>query len=171
MIKISVHFNIMSFGSCCIKVEEKIKSMITKSIIINGYQKGMLVNYEVTQTFYHSEKEAQEVNYVFPNDHKMCIYDTSFIIGKEIIKPVIRPKEEAKQIYENANKTGNTAIVVTNIDHGTTAVKIANIEPNIECKVIFKLVFPELKFPLDVYTPYGSENCFTLDSSQFLFQL
>ena len=61
--------------------------MNTKSVKIEGVQRGLLVNFEVTQTFYHTEKEAKEVSYVFPNDLKICIYDTTFVDGDEIIKP------------------------------------------------------------------------------------
>ncbi|KAK8895163.1 von Willebrand factor A domain-containing protein 5A [Tritrichomonas musculus] len=168
----------MVFGSCCILLNNNLISMDAKSIKIEGVQKGFLVNFEVTQTFIHSEKVSKEVHYVFPNDLKICIYDTTFVIGEEIIKPILQSKNEAKNTYNEAIKSGRTAVFGSNINNGLTEFKLGNVQPGIECKVILKIAFTSqitkekeffIKFPLDVYTPTGSVGC--LQASEVSFQL
>lgn len=137
-------------------------------------------HFEFIQTFYHSEEGPKEVSYIFPNDHKICIYDTIFVVGEEIIKPKIKSKEEAKKTYDEAVKSGRTAVYGTNIGNGMSQFNIGNIEPNIECKVILKIAFTGqvtseksfyIKFPIDVYTPSGSSGCLNVNNSQFFFTL
>ena len=81
-----------------------------KSIKIDGVQRGLLVNFEIIQTFYHSEKESKKVSYIFPNDLKECICDTTFFVGDIIIKPKLKVKEKASKIYEEAVSSVKTAI-------------------------------------------------------------
>ncbi|KAK8842130.1 von Willebrand factor A domain-containing protein 5A [Tritrichomonas musculus] len=170
----------MVFGTCCILIDDHIKSMNTKSVKIEGVQRGLLVNFEVTQTFIHTEKEAKEVSYVFPNDLKICIYDTTFVVGDEIIKPKLQSKDEAKKTYDEAVDAGHTAVLGINIGYGMTQFKLGNVQPETECKVILKLAFTGhitkeksffVKFPIDVYTPSGSRGCLDINSSEFSFKL
>lgn len=170
----------MVFGSCCIVDDDRVKSMNTKSVKIEGVQRGLLVNFEVTQTFYHTEKEEKKVSYVFPNDLKICIYDTTFVVGDEIIKPKLQSKEEAKKTYDEAVKSGHTAVLGLNIGYGMTQFMLGNVQPETECKVILKIAFTGqvtkeksffIKFPIDVYTPSGSRGCLDVNATDFSFQL
>lgn len=170
----------MVFGSCCFVKNGELNEMNAKSVTINGIQRGLIFNFEVTQTFVHYESDAQEINYIFPNDLKICIYDTTFIVGKEIIKPKLKAKEEAYEIYKEAVSAGRTAIYGSNIDNGLTQFKLGNVMPNIECKVILQISFIAqqtnektfyIKFPIDVYTPNGSKGCLNLFFSNFLFKI
>ena len=77
----------MIIGSCCYLTNEGKQNIDAKSIKIYGIQRSLLVNFEVEQTFSHSEKEPKEITYLFPNDNKICIYDITFIVGEEIINP------------------------------------------------------------------------------------
>ncbi|KAK8846018.1 von Willebrand factor A domain-containing protein 5A [Tritrichomonas musculus] len=88
----------MGFGSCCVLSDGRLINMNAKSIKIECFQRGFLVNFGIIQTFTHSENRAKEVYYVFSNDLKICIYDTIFVVGQEIIKPKLQPKEEAKNL-------------------------------------------------------------------------
>ena len=155
--------------------------MSAKSININGFQQSLILNFEVEQSFYHNEESLQDIFYIFPNDFKICIYDITFVVGEEIIKPILKSKIEAKKIYEEAVKSGRTAIFGTNVDHGMTKFKIGNVQPNVECKVILKMVFTGqmtseksffIKFPIDVYNCGGSCGCLQIgNNSEFLFHL
>lgn len=139
------------------------------------------MNFEVEQSFYHNEESLQDVFYIFPNDFKICIYDITFVVGEEIIKLIMKSKIEAKKTYEEAVETGRTAVFGTNIDHGMAKFKIGNVQPNVECKVILKMIFTGqmtseksffIKFPIDVYNCGGSCGCLQIGSnSEFLFHL
>ena len=168
----------MVFGTCCILLNNSLINMNAKSIQIEGVQRGFIVNFEITQTFTHSEKSAKEVHYVFPNDLKICIYDTTFVVGDEIIKPILQSKNEAQNTYNEAIKSGYTAVYGSNIDDGLTEFKLGNVQPETECKVILKIAFTGqltkekeffIKFPLDIYNPSGSVGC--LQASSFSFKL
>ena len=170
----------MSFGSCCISEDNENIEMEAKSVQIKGNQCGLLFNFELIQTFYHTQQNPQEVSYLFPNDLKICIYDTTFVVGKEIIKPKLEPKEEAEEIYEESVMRGHTAIYGSNIANGLTKFKLGNVPANTDCKVILKIAFTGnvtkqnsffVKFPLDVFTPSGSKNCLDVLSSDFIFHL
>ena len=174
------HNKNMLFGSLCFLDNNVLQGMTPKSIIINGFQRSLIVNFEVEQSFYHSEKNVKEISYIFPNDFKICIYDTTFIVGDEIIKPKIKSQEEAKATYKEAVDSGHTAIYGTNIGDGMTRVKIGNVPPDVECKVILKIAFTGnminektfyIKFPIEVYSSYGPCGCLKVDKSEFSFQL
>lgn len=51
----------MVFGSCCFIEDDQIREMNAKSVRIEGTQHGMIVNFEVIQTFSHSQKDPKEV--------------------------------------------------------------------------------------------------------------
>lgn len=170
----------MVFGSCCYFKDDRLTGLKAKSVKIEGSQAGLITNFELTQTFIHSENESQEVHYVFANDLKICIYDITFILNDEIIKPTLQSKEEAEKTYKEAVDDGRTAVFGSNIQHGMTEFKIGNLQPETECKVVLKIAFIAqktneksffIKFPLDVYTPSGSNGCLDVNSSEFMFKL
>lgn len=169
----------MSLGSCCYIEEDELKDMDIKSVSIEGVQNDLIVNFEVTQTFKHQEKKEKEIHYVFPNDLKICIYGLTFVVGDEIIIPVLKSKKEAKKTYDEAVEDGYTVVYGSNVFNGLTEFKLGNVPPNTECKVILKIAFTAqltqennffIKFPLDIYTPSGSLSCLS-PSSNFSFKI
>lgn len=170
----------MVFGSCCTLTKNRLTAMKAKSVKIEGFQRGLIVNFEVTQTFYHTNKSAKEISYVFPNDFKICIYEVTFVVGDEIIKPKLASIEEATKTYEEAVNSGHMSVLGSNISYGLTHFELGNLPPNTECKVIIKIAFTAqlskektffIKFPLDVYTPSGSKKCLGIDVSEFSFTI
>ena len=158
----------MSFGTFCVLIHEDFYKMKAKSVTIEGAQQGLILNLEITQTFKNNQSTPQQISYIFPNDMKLCIYDTTFIVGDKMIKPQMTTREEAKKIYDEAVKKQKIAIYGSNIAQGLTEFKIGNLLPQQICKVILKVVFTGnftgsnsffFKFPLDVYTPSGSKDC------------
>lgn len=165
----------MSFGTCCFRKSDDAFCMMTSNKVqIEGFQKGLILNLEVTQTFMNTYEDEAEICYVFPNDMKICIYETTFILGYQIIQPQLIGREEAHQIYQKAVNSGVTAMYGANIAEGLTEFKIGNLPINQECSVILKMAFKanlidlrtfNFKFPLDVYTPDGSLNCLNYKSN------
>lgn len=45
---------------------------------INGFQKGLIMNLEVTQTF-----QNVEISYIFLNDMKICVYGIIFVLEND----------------------------------------------------------------------------------------
>lgn len=166
----------MTFGTCCILQGNDFLKMKPKSIKIEGFQKGLLLNFEFKQIFKHSQPQPEKISYIFPNDCKMCVYDVTFVVGDKIIKPEIKSRKEAIETYEEATSEGNTAIYGANISKELNEFKLGNLPPKTECQVIQKIAFIAnqinensffIKFPLDVYTPYGSVECLNIKSNFF----
>ncbi|KAK8838496.1 von Willebrand factor A domain-containing protein 5A [Tritrichomonas musculus] len=167
----------MSFGSCCILEKSDFYKMKPKKVEINGFQKGLIMNLEVTQTFQNKSEKNVEISYIFPNDMKICIYGITFVLGNKIINPIIRERKEAIEIYNKSINRGNCAFYGSNIADGLTEFKIGNLNPQIECKIIIKMALKAvitdrrtffIKFPLDVYTPSGSVDCLNVYSNFFM---
>lgn len=87
----------MTFGTCAIFDNNSFKPMTSSLVKIDGVQHSLLTNFEILQTFKHNESDAKkkEVKYLFPTDLKICLYDITFVVGTEIIKPQLKAKEEA----------------------------------------------------------------------------
>ena len=168
--------NQSAFGSLIMFNGQTISQIPAESIKIEGVQHSLLANFEMTQTFKHYERSPQDISYLFPTDLKICIYDLTFVIGKEIVKPELKPKTEAKETYDQAVEEGYTAIYGADFSDGLTEIQLGNIEPNLECKIILKIAFEAnliddrqffIKFPLGVYTPNGKIECLTTKNFQF----
>ena len=84
----------MTFGSCCILKGSTFNKMDAKSIKIEGIQRGLIISCQITQIFMNSSRNQKEAYYIFPNDFKFCIYNTTFVVGDKIIKPKLVSKEE-----------------------------------------------------------------------------
>lgn len=171
----------MSFGSCCVEKGENFFIKTPKSIKIEGVQQNLIINLEITQTFKNKNNSKEEsISYIFPNDSKLCIYDTVFVIGDNIIRPKLTTKKEADKIYEEAFENHKFTICGSNIAGGLTEFKIGKLPPKTELKIILKIVSTchlvsqnlfSFKFPLDVRTPSGSiESIYTYSKFSFKIQ-
>lgn len=148
-------------------IDDHIQIIKMKSVKINGFQQGLLFNFEIIQSFFHIEKDQKEVGYTFSNDFKMCIYDITFILGDKIFKPKLQARQEIEMVDQtNINKM--------------IQIKLGNLQPDTECNVILKLAFVGqiingnsffVKFPIDFYTSSKSFGYFDVDASNFYFQL
>ncbi|KAK8840703.1 von Willebrand factor A domain-containing protein 5A [Tritrichomonas musculus] len=172
--------NSPSFGTMCFIQNNTFKMTNAESVKIKGVQHGLIVNFEIIQTFYHTEKSIQEVRYIIPNDHKFCIYGITFSINEKIIETRLKPKEEAQLTYTEAVNSGKKAVYAANNAYGLTEIQVGNIEPNEKCRVIINAAFTAqgtienkffIKFPLDVYTPSGSVGCLDAINSNFSFKI
>lgn len=164
----------MSFGSCYILKDNDFDKLESHNVDIAGSQIGLIMNIELTQCFMNTTEETAQISYIFPNDMKICIYEITFVMNNEIIKPKLIEKNEAIKIYDEMVKTGKTAIYCSNIADGLTEFKLGNLPVHSECKVILKMAFKGnlidfhtffFKIPLDVYTPNGSVECINIKSN------
>lgn len=155
---------------CIIKESEGRTSAPIKSIDITGLQTGVINTYTVKQVFKNEGSEVVEAKYVMPNDGKLCQYDMKFLIGDEVIKPIVEKKKEAEEVYLEAKESGNASILSVQLPDGLTEFHIGNIPSDTEVEVNYKVSFVSTtsgdrryitKFPLSVCSPRGSESCLT----------
>jgi hypothetical protein len=179
----SAHFisKRMVLGTCVVHLPEGRQQLAPHSISIEGVQSGFIVSFTVKQAFTHSHGGAKEMSYIVPNNSKLCMYDTTFRIGSEVIKPKIHEKKQAEAIYLEAKKSGHAALIASNLGNGLVEFKLGNIGPGVQCQVECRCavagssVGPDgifVKFPLDCCTPSGSVHCVTtLLRGKFNFSL
>jgi hypothetical protein len=139
-------------------------------VTVTGEQVGLLVGFEMTQVFVHTNPGSVDIRYVTPNDCSQCVYDTTFRVGAEVLKPVLQAKGVAERQYEAARREGRTAVLGSNLGNGLVEFKVGNVAQGVPVSVTMKLALTaaskgeretQFKFPLDVATPSGSVSCVT----------
>ena len=134
----------------------------------------------VTQEYHNPYDEKIEAVYVFPLPQNAAVTDFLMIIGDREIRGMIREREQAERIYEEAKSRGYRAAILTQERPNIFTQKVANIEPghdiNIQTTFFntldyvdgeFEFVFPTVvgpKFNPDYWTdgvtavPAGKEG-------------
>jgi Ca-activated chloride channel family protein len=92
---------------------------------ISGYMASTIVEQQYTNPY----KEAIEAVYVFPLPSMAAIHDFVMEIGNQKIVGVVRPREEAERIYQEAKERGQTASLLTQERPNIFTQNVANIEP------------------------------------------
>lgn len=90
---------------------------------------GFVASVNVTQTFTNPYDTKIEAVYVFPLPRDAAVTDFLLTIGERRIRGLIREKEEAEKIYEEAKSAGHVAALLTQQRPNVFDQKVANIEP------------------------------------------
>ena len=126
--------------------------------------KGMVVNATVDQMFTNNTNMPIEAVYVFPLSTNAAVNDMKMIIDNRIIQGVVKEKEEAKKVYDQAKKEGKRTTLTTQNRPNIFTNKLANIMPG--DTIVVRLSYVEdihydnekfsLRFPLVVAPRYIS---------------
>ncbi len=84
----------------------------------------------VEQQFYNPFTVKIEATYIFPLPQNAAVTDFIMVIGKRKIRGLIREKEEAEKIYEEAKRQGYVASLLKQERPNIFTQKVANIEPH-----------------------------------------
>jgi Ca-activated chloride channel family protein len=90
---------------------------------------GNVSRVEVTQTFENPFNNPLEAVYKFPLPDEAAVDDMEIKVGDRIIRGVIKKREEAKQIYEQAKQEGKTAALLDQERDNIFTQSLANIKP------------------------------------------
>ena len=154
----------MVLGSISYSDKTSWKPMPLKGINIQGKQQNLLCTYEITQVFFNPTNEAVDSEYIIPTRNEICLYDTTFYVGNEIIKPKIQEVKSAEETFKQAKSEGKTAVIGLNLPNGLSKFKIGNVPSQSECKVVVKCAYVAsspnndviiTKFPLRVASSSG----------------
>jgi Ca-activated chloride channel family protein len=111
---------------------------------------GFVARIEVTQEFENVLPDAVEAVYVFPLPHESAVDGMTMTVGEREIRAVIKERDEARKIYEQARNTGHTAALLDQERPNIFTQSVTNIPPN--GKVLIKLsVIELLKYEAGVY--------------------
>jgi hypothetical protein len=93
-------------GAMLAKVEEKEIPLPLKHTDVKGQISGYIATVEVTQQFHNPYNEKIEAIYVFPLPQNAAVNEFIMIIGERRIRGIIREREEAEKIYQEARRQG-----------------------------------------------------------------
>jgi Ca-activated chloride channel family protein len=126
-----------------------------------------LATVNVTQQYRNPYDTKIEAVYVFPLPQDAAVTDFVMVIGERRIRGVIREREEARRVYEEAKRQGYRAALMTQERPNIFTQRVANIEPGRGIDVELTYFSPlravdgefEFVFPMVVgprYNPPGS---------------
>lgn len=101
---------------------------------------GPMARVEVTQTFDNPFPEPIEAVYVFPLGDEAAVHDYEIQIGDRTIQGLIKRREEARKMYEEAKAEGHTAGLLEQEKPNIFTQSVANIPPGEDVKVRFSYV-------------------------------
>jgi Ca-activated chloride channel family protein len=123
----------------------------------------------VTQQYQNPYDSKIEAVYVFPLPHNAAVNEFVMTIGERKIRGIIREREQARKIYEEASSAGLVASLLTEERPNIFTQSVANIEPgkqiDINIKYFNTLAYVdgwyEYVFPMVVgprFNPAGSTD-------------
>ena len=133
--------------------------------VVTGYISAV----DVTQQFENPYDEKIEAVYLFPLPEKAAVNEFVMTIGDRKIRGILREKEEAQRIYEDARAQGYRASLLVQHRPNIYEQTVANIEPGKRIDVNiryfhtlayedgwYSFVFPSVVGPR--YNPVGSQS-------------
>jgi Ca-activated chloride channel homolog len=132
---------------------------------VNGY----IATVDVTQQYQNPFDTKIEAVYVFPLPHNAAINEFVMTIGDRKIRGLIREREEAQRIYNEARSQGYVASLLTQDRPNIFTQAVANIEPGKQIDVSIRYYntlayddgWYEFAFPMVVaprYNPAGKAD-------------
>lgn len=121
---------------------------------------GILVHGVVTQSFLNPTPDVIECVYVFPLPERAAVHRMEMRIGERRIVSIIKEKEEARQIYEQARQEGQKAALLEQERPNLFTTSAANVNPGesveIELEYLQEIDYHDGAFGLTVpltFTP------------------
>jgi len=96
---------------------------------------GFLARVTVTQTFGNPAFQKIEAVYAFPLPDNAAVDDMTIQVGSRTVRGVIRKREEARAIYEQAKQAGHVAALLDQERPNIFTQSVANILPGEEITV------------------------------------
>jgi Ca-activated chloride channel family protein len=111
---------------------------------------GVLSRVTVRQDFQNLFKEPIEAIYAFPLPQNAAVDDMTILIGSRTIRGIIRRREEARAIYEQARAQGQQAALLEQERPNIFSQHLANILPGQNIEIVISYV-ETLKYENDGY--------------------
>src|SRR5947207_467326 len=102
---------------------------------VRGAISGFLARVTLTQIFENAAANPIEAVYTFPPPQNAAVDDMTIQVGDRTIRGVIKKREEARAIYEQAKATGHVAALLDQERPNIFSQAIANIMPGEQVSV------------------------------------
>src|SRR6267142_2672600 len=96
---------------------------------------GFIARVTVTQQFWNPSNDKVEAVYVFPLPQNSAVDDMTLHVGERVVRGIIKRREEAQQIYQQAKQQGHVAALLDQERPNIFTQSVANIEPGAEIEV------------------------------------
>ena len=101
---------------------------------------GPLARVTVTQEFENPFAEKIEAVYTFPLPPDAAVDDMTMRVGERTIRGIIKTREEARKIYDEARRTGHVAGLLDQERPNIFTQSVANITPGAQVKITISYV-------------------------------
>jgi Ca-activated chloride channel family protein len=128
-------------GALVAKMPQKPTEMVPvplKHTDVKASIAGYIATVDVTQQFHNPYQEKIEAVYVFPLPHNAAVNEFIMTIGQRKIRGIIREREEAQRIYNEAKRQGYVASLLTQERPNIFTQSVANIEPGKQIDINIK---------------------------------
>ncbi len=125
-------------GSLVARLPDKMVPIPLKHTDVNASIAGYIATVDVRQQYTNPYSEKIEAVYVFPLPTNAAVNEFIMTIGDRKIRGIIREKEEAQRVYEEAKRQGYVASLLTQQRPNVFTQSIANIEPKKQIDVDIK---------------------------------
>jgi Ca-activated chloride channel family protein len=127
-------------GSGCLvaKLPDKMVPVPLKHTDVKAAIAGYVATVDVTQQYHNPYAEKIEAVYVFPLPDNAAVNEFLMTIGDRKIRGIIREKDEAQRIYNEAKRQGYAASLLTQQRPNIFTQSVANIEPGKQIDVNIK---------------------------------
>jgi len=99
---------------------------------------GNLSSVTVTQQFHNPSNDKIEAVYVFPLPQDAAVYDMEMKVGARRIRGLVKPRDEARRIYEQAREQGHVASLLDQERPNIFTQSVANIEPGAAVEITLR---------------------------------
>ncbi|MEL7174274.1 MAG: VIT domain-containing protein, partial [Pseudomonadota bacterium] len=101
---------------------------------------GELAHIRVIQTFENPGKVPLNATYLFPLPEDAAVNAMTMEVGDEIVRAVIREKEEAKRVFQQAQSEGKAAALLQQHRPNMFTQNVANLMPGLPVTVTLEFV-------------------------------
>ncbi|MFO7654134.1 MAG: VIT domain-containing protein [Candidatus Krumholzibacteriia bacterium] len=108
-----------------------------RRIDVQAQVTGPLARTELAQTFRNPYRQAIEVEYLFPLPADAAVRDFVLTVGERRIRGIVREREEAQRIYQQARRQGYTASLLDEERPNLFRQRVANLAPLSDVEVRF----------------------------------
>jgi len=108
---------------------------------------GIIADVTVTQIYRNEGTRALEAIYIFPASTRAAVYAMTMTIGERTVVARIREKQQARQEYEAAKRSGRSTSLLEQHRPNVFQMNVANILPGDEIRVV--LAYTELLVPTE----------------------
>ena len=122
-------------GALRVKTEDEIVECPLKHTDVKAIISGFIARVTVTQTFDNPFDEKIEAVYVFPLPHTAAVDDMTMAIGERRIVGLIKRRDEARTVYEQAISQGATASLLEQERPNIFTQSVGNIKPGEEIRI------------------------------------